>query len=146
MNEGLPTPDTSYYHYIAWNYPTRLATNKSYLFFATTDQNRIWRLPFSDVAIKSTTTHSANRFGFNLSSPNRLSPTLSVTFTLPYSQNVHLTMYNLAGHAVASFVNNRFEAGSHNLSWNVRNIPAGCYSVVLQAESGSEVKNVIMAR
>ena len=52
--------------------------------------------------------------------PNPFNPTTQILFSLPNSERVTLTIYNLLGQKIAELVNGLMAAGSHVVTWNGR--------------------------
>ncbi|RJP82229.1 MAG: T9SS C-terminal target domain-containing protein [Candidatus Zixiibacteriota bacterium] len=71
-------------------------------------------------------------------SPQPGNPTTSISFQLPFAQEVDLAVYNLQGARVATLASGRMEAGSHTLEWEAKGLASGVYLVRLKA-GGEEV-------
>ena len=75
--------------------------------------------------------------------PNPFNPSTTVTFALPHSGHVRLSVHDLRGHLVALLVDDRKTAGTHEATWDGRDrqgrsAPAGVY--LLQLKVAGEVR------
>jgi hypothetical protein len=58
--------------------------------------------------------------------------TITVECSLPHSEKVTFTMYDISGHEIASLGNLQLESGVHLLPLDIRNVATGCYIVRMQ--------------
>ena len=59
--------------------------------------------------------------------PNPFNPTTMIGYQLPITNNVELSIYNLLGQKVATLVNERQNAGYHQVEWNATGFASGVY-------------------
>ena len=64
--------------------------------------------------------------------PNPFNPSTTISYSLPKSSTVTLTIFNALGQGVASLVNERKEAGRHQVTWDAADVPSGVYFYHLQ--------------
>jgi hypothetical protein len=74
--------------------------------------------------------------------PNPFNPTTNISFTLPLSENVQLSVYNVLGQRVATLVNGTMPAGTHTVNFNAANLASGVYIYSIRA--GNFVQNRTM--
>lgn len=79
-------------------------------------------------------------------SPNPVSNDASISFVIPTSGNVSLTLYNIAGAEVLSIVNGDMGAGRHDVNMSAANLPAGSYRLVLRAGESMTTKTVTVVK
>jgi len=125
-----------------------LAVSGSNLFAGTAGEG-VWRRPLSEMA--GVTDPEAQRVMFNqedlrIYSSSHGNPDVTIAFSLSHSDQVRITIYDLSGHEIASLVNRPLGQGSHSISWNTRNLAAGCYTVRLQAGANACIKNIPIFR
>ena len=87
--------------------------------------------------VKSTPSTLKN---FNLAQnvPNPFNPETMISFSLPTSTNIELSVYNTMGQKVATLAHGQFPAGSHEVVWDARNFPSSLYFYNLKA--GEQVR------
>ena len=78
--------------------------------------------------------------------PNPFNPSTTISFTLPQSGNVKLTVYNIIGQQVAELVNGYKEAGIHTINFSASDFNSGVYFYRLETESLSELKKMILVK
>jgi hypothetical protein len=81
--------------------------------------------------------------GYNY--PNPFNPTTTIRYGLPKATNVSLKIYNTLGQMVSTLVEERKEAGYHQVQWNA-NVPSGVYFYRLQAGEYVEIKRMILLK
>ncbi len=65
--------------------------------------------------------------------PNPFNPSTNIQFELPESGNVELLVFDILGRQVATLVDDRMEAGYHEIRFNARNLASGVYLYQLRA-------------
>lgn len=66
--------------------------------------------------------------------PNPFNPRTVITFELTESSPVELSVYDLAGHKVATLAKGVYQAGRHTVGWQANDLASGVYLYRLQAE------------
>lgn len=83
-----------------------------------------------DVGVAQGHTDLPTEYSLQQNYPNPFNPRTNITFGLPQSSPVKLTIFNLLGQEVQSFDFSNMDAGFHTVQWNATNM-AG-----IQVESG----------
>jgi predicted lipoprotein with Yx(FWY)xxD motif/photosystem II stability/assembly factor-like uncharacterized protein len=83
--------------------------------------------------------------------PNPFNPNTTISFSLPKSSNVALTIYNVLGKAVRTFSNTKLEAGVHQLVWNAiddngQPQSSGLYYYTLKSGDFSSTKRMLLLK
>jgi len=78
--------------------------------------------------------------------PNPFNPNTEIRFDLPEATTVNLKLYDLLGREVAVLTTGRFEAGSHKVPFNARNLASGVYVYSLKAGSLSAQRKLIVMK
>ncbi len=78
--------------------------------------------------------------------PNPFNPTTIIRFGLPQAAEVKLEVYDLSGRRVAIMVNERKEAGYHNLIFEGSALPSGAYYYRLTAGDFCEMKKFLLIK
>jgi hypothetical protein len=86
--------------------------------------------------------------GFELSQnyPNPFNPTTNITFSLPQSSHVTITVYNAMGQMVGTISNDLFAAGQHTVSWDAAGLASGTYMYRLNADNFSETRKMTLIK
>jgi hypothetical protein len=85
-----------------------------------------------------------SEFVFNPAFPNPFNQTTTISFSIPETNDVEMSIYNIQGQKIATLVNTTLKAGYHNVSWNGKNdlgqnVGSGIYIYKLQA--GINIQN-----
>jgi predicted esterase len=65
--------------------------------------------------------------------PNPFNPTTTISYELPKSSFVKLSIYNINGRLVATLVNEKKNAGYYSVEWNVEKVSSGIYFYQINA-------------
>ena len=117
--------------------------------YAGTGGGGVWRRPISEmvgIINDKQQTLSPISTDFNLTTSAQSNHNIAISFFLSQSQPVDLNIYNVSGREVARSANRNLEAGKHSISWDTRDMAAGCYAVRMQAGSHVYVKNILVSR
>jgi hypothetical protein len=66
--------------------------------------------------------------------PNPFNPETTVSFTLPYSASVRLSVYDINGRMVQEFGNRVFSSGSHTITLDMSKATSGVYTLRAETE------------
>ncbi|MFZ0390321.1 MAG: T9SS type A sorting domain-containing protein [Calditrichia bacterium] len=97
-------------------------------------------------AIDETEPPVASGYSLSQNFPNPFNPETSIKFSLPVSENVQITIFNIAGQKVGTLFNGRLTAGSHTVTFNGENYPSGIYFYKLETAGWSDVKRMILMK
>jgi hypothetical protein len=78
--------------------------------------------------------------------PNPFNPGTTIRYSLPVSEHVKLSIYNILGQEVATLVNESQDAGYKSVSFDARGLPSGMYSYKLTAGTFTNVKKLLLVR
>ena len=87
-----------------------------------------------------------NRFNLSQNYPNPFNPITKITFSLPVKSFITLNVYDLLGQLVDTIISEEMTAGNYIKTWNAENIPSGVYFYILQSDSFSETKKLILLK
>jgi hypothetical protein len=85
---------------------------------------------------------------FNLSQnyPNPFNPVTIINYQLPITNYVELSVYNLLGKKVATLVNERQQAGHHQVEFNAHNFASGTYFYKIETGEFHDVKKMVLLK
>ncbi len=87
-------------------------------------------------------------FTFSLSQnfPNPFNPSTNIKYSIPSSEYVKLTVYNILGQQIAILVNQVQAAGNYELNFDASKLSSGIYLYKLDAGSLTNVKKMILMK
>lgn len=80
------------------------------------------------------------------SSPNPFNPTTTISFSIPKSEHVHLTAFDLNGREVATLVDERMEQGNHTRVFDGADLPSGIYFAHLTAGTTTLTQKMLLVK
>lgn len=78
--------------------------------------------------------------------PNPFNPSTTIQFSLPVSEMVTISVYNIIGQKVDELVSEKFESGIHKINWNASSLPSGVYLIRLNAGKYNAVQKAILLK
>lgn len=86
--------------------------------------------------------------GFHLfqNYPNPFNPTTTISYDLPESSFVTLSIYNIRGQLVETLVSEFKNTGQHTAEWNAARLNSGIYSYKIQLAGITKVKKCILLK
>ncbi len=86
------------------------------------------------------------QIALNQNYPNPFNPSTEISFTIPTTGEVHLSVYDITGKEVASLINGNLISGKHSIRFNGDALSSGIYFYTLRAENYSETKKMILMK
>lgn len=85
---------------------------------------------------------------FNLAQnyPNPFNPSTTITFSLPKSSHVKLSVYSINGELIADLINNMMPAGNHNVQFDASRLSSGVYVYNISADNFSTSKKMVLMK
>ena len=77
-------------------------------------------------------------------SPNPITGSATLTYVLPQTERVQLSLYSLRGELVQSLFSGTQAAGMHLVDWQVRGLPSGMYFISMETVRGAVVQKVVL--
>ncbi len=78
--------------------------------------------------------------------PNPFNPSTTIRYELPKTSAVTLTVYDILGRQVSELVNERRDAGVHEVKFDASGLASGVYYYRLQAGSFVETRKLLLIR
>ena len=91
------------------------------------------------------------KFTLEQNFPNPFNPSTTIRFSLPKEGNVRLSIYNVLAEEVAVLINDKLEAGYHEIQWNGTDmnnkvLPTGVYFYRIDAGDYVDVKKMLFIK
>lgn len=102
------------------------------LFPTTQDKKKAFVLEYDGPTSVDRPNDVATQLSLLQNYPNPFNPTTTIRYELPKAAAVSLTIFYILGQHVAKLIDERKEAGHHQVQWNA-NVPSGIYFYRLQA-------------
>ncbi len=90
--------------------------------------------------------HRPSQLMLDQNYPNPFNPSTTITYALPHSSDVRLTIFNAIGQQVATLVNGRQDAGTYSRIWTATGMPSGVYFYRLESRGTIETKKLLLLR
>jgi hypothetical protein len=78
--------------------------------------------------------------------PNPFNPETTISFGLPKSSHVTLTVFNTKGQIIQTLVDEIRNAGYHSVQWDASLVPSGIYVYQIRAEGFTMVKKCMLMK
>jgi len=78
--------------------------------------------------------------------PNPFNPSTTISFAIPKSANVELSVYNVLGEKVAELVNGSLSAGYHSVTFDASYLTSGIYIYRISAGNNVSVKKMMLMK
>ncbi|RKY62382.1 MAG: hypothetical protein DRP96_00415 [Candidatus Neomarinimicrobiota bacterium] len=82
----------------------------------------------------------------NQNYPNPFNPTTTISYQLPKSELVKITIYNYNGQLVETLINKHQDAGYYHIQWNAYRYPSGIYFYRIRAGNFLETRKCILLK
>ena len=121
----------------------RTATTYSYYIIAFDEAMNLSSQ--SNTATATTKSRGGGKTGAVVAYPNPFNPSVNISYSLPYSDEVTIEAYNVQGQRVAQLVSGMQRAGDHIVTWDAGHLSSGVYLVrISTAEATSTIKVNLM--
>ena len=107
---------------------------------------RLININMGFVGISTNTNQIPDKYSLLQNYPNPFNPSTKISFSLPVSGSVNLSVYDINGRLVEETLNKNLSAGYHNFEWNAVNYPSGIYFYKLTSGNFTEVKKMILIK
>ena len=78
--------------------------------------------------------------------PNPFNPKTVISYQLPVSSEVELSIYSLLGQKVATLVSKKQPAGKHQVQWDAFGFASGIYYYMIKAGEFKQVRKMVLVR
>ena len=88
----------------------------------------------------------ADQYGLAQNYPNPFNPSTTITYNIPQSGNVKLTVYDVLGNEITTLVNEFKIAGTHQRDFNAGWLASGLYFYKIEVNGYSEIKKMMLVK
>lgn len=85
-------------------------------------------------------------YRLNQNYPNPFNPTTKITFSLPKSETVILEVFNTLGQRIELLLNEKLNAGTHDIEFNATNLSSGLYFYRIESGDYHNIKKMILLK
>jgi hypothetical protein len=78
--------------------------------------------------------------------PNPFNPGTTITYELPRTSHVTLSVYDVLGREVATLLNEEKSAGAYTVQWDASGVSSGVYFYRLKAGDFNQTKRMMIVR
>ncbi len=110
------------------------------------EKKKIWEDSVAVGVSNYNNTNLPDNFSLSQNYPNPFNPTTEISFTIPYSNKVELTVFNILGQKVVTLVNRELSAGSYKYKFDASNLTSGIYFYKLSTNSFSKVRKMMLLK
>lgn len=99
----------------------------------------MFEISMTTVSNEDEISSAPTQFSLEQNYPNPFNPTTNISFNIPNSANVNLTVYNLLGQKVATVLDGFMSAGEYTQSFDASRLSSGVY--IYRLEAAGQVMN-----
>ena len=88
----------------------------------------------------------ANEFALHQNYPNPFNPETTIKFSIPSTQDVNLSVYNMLGQRVVTLFNGELQGGSHIAKWHAGDIASGVYIYKLTSSNKTITQKMLLLK
>jgi hypothetical protein len=96
--------------------------------------------------VRSGVPRSPDEFQLSQNYPNPFNPSTTIKFELPKASPVGLTVYDILGRGVSVLVNDRRDAGVHEVKFDASGLSSGVYFYRIQAGDFVQTRKLVLIR
>src|SRR4030095_4483539 len=98
------------------------------------------------VGITNTNNEIPKKFILKQNYPNPFNPKTLIEFGLPIQSFTKVIVYNIEGQKISALITQKLTAGNYKIEWDGTNQPSGVYFYVLETESFTATKKMILVK
>jgi hypothetical protein len=103
------------------------------------------------IGINQTGTEVPSEFKLMQNYPNPFNPSTNIRFSIPKSEYVNITIYDMLGREAAVLVNEKLSQGNYEVDWNARHggsstFPSGVYIYRMSSGNFNETKTMVLVK
>lgn len=111
-----------------------------------THGNGVFEMNLPDVILTDEEFTNPNKFSLEQNYPNPFNPSTVISFLLPKSSNITLTLYSATGELLQTLTEGYFSSGEHHYRFNAKNLSSGVYIYSLSVGSKSLSRKMMILK
>jgi len=124
---------------------TAFAVSQSTLFAGV--ENFVWRRPTGQLTgLKTNETEIPSEFALYQNYPNPFNPETNISYELPITNYVRLSVYDILGREIAILVNEKQHTGKYEVKFTAQNLPSGVYFYRLETSDFTQTRKMILMK
>jgi hypothetical protein len=85
-------------------------------------------------------------FSLSQNAPNPFNPSTMISYQLPKTSDVEISIFNLMGQKVATLIDKKQNAGTYQVDWDARGFASGVYYYRLEAGDYTDVMKMVLLK
>jgi len=85
-------------------------------------------------------------FSLSQNYPNPFNPVTNISFDIPKSGFVKITVFDLLGREITNLINQQLQPGSYTVDWDASNYPSGVYFYKIEAGDFVDSKKMVLMK
>jgi hypothetical protein len=98
------------------------------------------------LAVGDFTNQQPGEFELNAAYPNPFNSSTVISYEVPTTSLVNISIYNILGQSVATLVNKSVNPGSYSVVWNAEDIPSGVYFCKMEGNGFERVRKIVLLK
>jgi len=78
--------------------------------------------------------------------PNPFNPATTISYSMPISNQVRISIFDMLGREIAVLANEVKQAGNHAIVWNAADLPSGFYFVAMTSNDFHTTQKVTLIK
>jgi len=124
---------------------TGINNHDTFVFLGTSGDGVWMYRPFGNQVVQEITFYP-HKFEIMQNYPNPFNPSTTIKYGLPHSAHVTLSIYNTLSQGVALLVDEKQEAGYHEVNFSAAGLTSGVYFYRLQAGDYNETQKLLLMK
>lgn len=100
----------------------------------------------STIGIQQVSSEIPQRFKLEQNYPNPFNPVTTISFSIPESSPVKLSVYDVSGREISVLVNESLKAGIYKVNFDAGGLPSGVYYCKMSAGDFAETKKLVLVK
>jgi len=98
------------------------------------------------VAVNNNNENIPNRYELMQNYPNPFNPNTTIKFSMPVDDNVEIKIFDLLGREVGVILNQKMNAGQHEIKFDGSNLSSGIYFYTMKTSRFTDTKKMVLVK